>query len=57
MFNEAGHNFVSELNHASTSFTPILEQMRISHASQLEQIGVTSFDENVCNLTFPSNQF
>ncbi|XP_056163103.1 uncharacterized protein LOC130136788 [Syzygium oleosum] len=47
----AGQNVVSDPNHASTStsFTPTLEQ--------LEEIGVTGFDENVCNETFPSNQF
>ena len=31
--------------------------MGTSHASKLEEIGVTDFDENVYNKTFPSNQF
>ena len=53
----AGQNFVSESNHASTSFTLTLEQVGTSHASQLEEIGVTGFDENVCNETFLYNQF
>ena len=53
----ASYNFVLESNHASTSFTPTREQVGTSHASQLEDIGVTGFDENVYNETFQSNQF
>ena len=41
MFDEAGHNFISELNHASTSFTLTPKQVGINHASQLEEIRVT----------------
>ena len=43
-----GQNVVSNSNHTNTSFTPTL--------AQLKKIGVTGFDENVCNETFPSNQ-
>ena len=53
----ASYNFVPESNHASTSFTPTREQVGTSHASQLEDIGVTGFEENVDNETFQSNQF
>ena len=55
MINATSQNFVSESNHGSTSFTPTREQVSTSNASQLEEIGVTGFDENVYNETFPSN--
>ena len=53
----AGQNFVSEANHTSTSYTTILEQVGTNHASQWEEIEVIGFDDNVCNRTFPFNQF
>ena len=48
VINATSQNVVSNSNHASTSFTPTLDQF--------EEIGVTGYNENVFNETFQSNQ-
>ena len=51
VFDETSHNLDLELNHVSTSFTPAPEQVGTSHAAELEEIGVTGCNENVCDGT------